>query len=470
MPSVIDVRVAPGEQLPGLEEYPPPIVSPPLPGASGDPETDEDEEDGLVECQDCNSRVQEGDTVEYDGEPLCEGCRSENYSYCEDCSALTLDTDCTSINHNMVCESCRDRNYHSCQDCDRYYPQDEGIYVDNHGSVCEGCQDNYSYCDYCEEYVGGDSVSHTADGDRICDYCYDNRDDWVTCESCSCRMPGDEAEVTGDDEDGPREWRCPSCSRGRAPATPRVIQNYSAKNKIKPKGKGPLYFGIELEVESRDKLTDAATVLELTKEHSILKEDGSLNSGFEIVSCPMTLEIHQSIWNDFFEKRPPDLRSHKTGTCGMHVHVSRDALSQLQLGKMLVFLNSPDNLDFISKIARRGPTHWAGYSPKKHADAKKYPSTRYEALNLSGEYTVEFRIFRGTLIKASFLRNLEFCAALVAFCGPMKHSITDCMEETKFRDFVAKERKAYPHLHNYIMEMDAADKPDEEAAPQCEAD
>src|SRR5690606_8719763 len=112
------------------------------------------------------------------------------------------------------------------------------------------------------------------------------------------------------------------------------------------------------------------TLQELGSDFVMLKEDGSLDHGFEIVTAPCDPAVHRERWAPFLKEYPKrrDLRSWNTHTCGVHIHVTRDALSALQLGKMLVFVNDPKHKLFIEFIASRDTEEWAKLREKKLSD------------------------------------------------------------------------------------------------------
>jgi hypothetical protein len=192
---------------------------------------------------------------------------------------------------------------------------------------------------------------------------------------------------------------------------------------------------------------------ELPRSYAILKEDGSLNNGFEMVTRPDSLAVHSRILSDVIPNLPSGLRSWDPGTCGIHIHVSRKPLSQLQQGKMLVFINHPDNKGFVEAVAGRDTSHWASISPKKHAEAKLTRSPqRYSAINLSAN-TMEFRIFRGTVKYRHIIRNIEFVDAICDFSLPNWRSIQDAMDYRKFIAFCAENRKFYPIFSEWAEHM-----------------
>lgn len=213
-----------------------------------------------------------------------------------------------------------------------------------------------------------------------------------------------------------------------------------------------LYFGIELEVECEDgNLSDIAE-----KTHArldplcYLKADGSLSYGFEIVSHPMSLGFVQSVHaNPLYDTMRQlikwGVRSWKTSTCGLHIHMSRRAFANdAHRQKFLYFVY--ENKDELVKFAGRD-SHWAkfrkdlflGYNAEWSEDpietrAKTYleavkginkdgsPNRQYErylAVNRQNRETYELRFFRPSLQPAALRACIEFCAAAFAYTEAM---------------------------------------------------
>jgi len=278
-------------------------------------------------------------------------------------------------------------------------------------------------------------------GDPICLECYDN--DVVGCSNC------DHTEWAADDTRD-EEGYCETCAERHST---QLIAGYCDKsaNRLWSETEDKLRFGVELEVEGYESAENAAKYIRrhLTAAYCTLKRDGSLGeSGVEIVTRPDSIEVHKKMFAPLFADSPGRaLSSWNTGRCGMHVHVSRDALSQLQIGKMLCFVNEPAARAFITKIAGRAPCNWCKVHKKKISGAK-LETDRYTALNVTGKHTVEVRIFKGTLAEAAFLKNLEFVQALVAFTAPASRSIADATSHRAFCNWLPK--KTYPHLHAFL--------------------
>ena len=63
------------------------------------------------------------------------------------------------------------------------------------------------------------------------------------------------------------------------------------------------------------------------------------------------------------------------------------------------------------------------------------------------EYTVEVRIFNGTLDPRDFYKNIEFCRALFQYT---RDDTMDTISPTGFRDFVEKTSKTYRNLVDFL--------------------
>ncbi len=188
------------------------------------------------------------------------------------------------------------------------------------------------------------------------------------------------------------------------------------------------FFGIELEVE-RKSSSDIShdEMVELIDDGMYyFKSDGSLNDGFEIVTHPLSFNyIHSS--QDIFKNMLQQLQkngynSYDANTCGMHIHISKNAFSTWHFYRFLKFF--VENKEFVVAISQRKLDKlqkWANIEENTNDELiykakKKYGnSSRYVAVNLSNSHTIEIRIFRGTLNFNSFMKNIEFVHALYSY-------------------------------------------------------
>lgn len=113
--------------------------------------------------------------------------------------------------------------------------------------------------------------------------------------------------------------------------------------------------------------------------------------------------------------------SHRAGTCGLHVHISRATFGKTEreqdgpIARVLYFFEK--HWEELLKFSRRTPRQlkrWAAcYGYKKQPrdileHAKKgCHAGRYICVNLTNRDTVEFRMFRGTLKVNTLFATLQ---------------------------------------------------------------
>ena len=375
------------------------------------PAETEDAELLTTECQRCANDVPEEDAFTVDGEQWCENCTNNHAFSCNRCDGAYPANDSRAVGRETWCEECHEGYASTCDDCGDSYHHSLHDWGRNAASerVCYSCSESYFYCEVCNETYHND------------DYGSEGR-----CVDCS---DSDEDEDTGDG-----------------------IASYSTKPSRTPWGKGPHFYGVELEVEAGEQSPTplARECRELLGGLAIVKSDGSLNNGFEIVTRPASLEEQLKHWEPFFDDRPSVLKSFNTKTCGLHVHTSRAPLSELSIAKIVCFVNAAHNRRFIRVIAGRDSANWARCKHKKLSDGNKYNPRRYEAVNLQNAATIEFRIFKGTLKKESVYKAIEFVDALVAFCAPAGRSLRESMSRCAFTKDVEENTKRWPHLAAFL--------------------
>jgi len=312
-----------------------------------------------------------------------------------------------------------------CADCDMYEFDDrmvEPAYSDEN-RVCRDCIDNsYSYSEYYSSYIHDDYTRRARDAN------------------------GDVIRVHEQDEDFTYNDDLDEYVHYEYEHEEEVIRNYhSSKHYQSPifdewSRKRGRFFGVELEVECRSDRNDSAKRLHTLingdqyGKRLFFERDGSLNDGFEMISQPMSLPMQRELWS-FLNDRDNirGLRSHNTSTCGLHVHVSRQGLSSLQIAKIVTFINKPENEELIRAIARRYAEGYCKIKQKKIGRSHQ-SEDRYEAVNITSRKTIEFRIFRGSLKYESVISAIEFSHAIVEFCKPGVTSINDLTTD-KFMSF-----------------------------------
>ncbi len=101
--------------------------------------------------------------------------------------------------------------------------------------------------------------------------------------------------------------------------------------------------------------------------------------------------FNSDYWTD--ENGSTYVKGWNTNCAGLHIHINKKALSPLEVGKLLVFVNDKKNARFIEDIAGRNMNRWCKSETKKISDGQYRSDDRYEAVNTVPSKTVELRIF-----------------------------------------------------------------------------
>jgi hypothetical protein len=174
------------------------------------------------------------------------------------------------------------------------------------------------------------------------------------------------------------------------------------------------------------------------------------------------LDTHREKLNLFLndESLKRGLRSHEGGSCGLHIHVGRQFVTQAQIYRVQSFLNDVRNEGLIRKVSRRYSTSYARirHEMAKLSPMNKRSSERYEALNVTNTDTIEFRIFRGSLRYESVMAALEFVDSLLSFSMPGQTAFSE-FNSIGFRRYISrKENRAdTKFLRNYLSINDRTD-------------
>ena len=318
-----------------------------------------------------------------------------------------------------------------CFSCGCNLDIDDVVYFDDR-AYCPDCLDEVTtHCSECGRRIYRGS-NYGNDFTTLCESCYDSY--YTTCTECGALILRDDAYYVDEEDDDPL---CYNCSHNC------MIHNYSYKPRpIFYGGEKELFLGVELEVDAGDNKSDCARELHdfVNKNHVriYMKNDGSLTYGFEIVTHPMTLEYHknQMPWKEILQKVIDyGFKSHKTDTCGLHVHVNRTAFGEsyeeqeANISKVLFLIEKYwEELLRFSRRSNYQINQWAArYGFKERPihimnEAKKCGLGRYACVNLTNAKTVEFRMWRGTLKYNTLLATLQMVGRLckVAFLNSEK--------------------------------------------------
>ena len=257
----------------------------------------------------------------------------------------------------------------------------------------------------------------------------------------------------------------------------RLVSNYSFKptpifdktTETIHKSNGIAYLGWELEVSATDEHDQGNETQKLDAAEGLLnwlidnglhnkiyfKQDSSILNGFEIVSHPATYSWWKQVnMKAFFDKmKELGLREHDT--CGLHVHVSRDALTKVQWWALMVFLSKvPKKLITLSR-RDKDKMKYCRLENNSNANSMSASLTgkevfnvmppknldRAAAVNFNPEHTVEFRLFKSTMSHEEMYASLSTVDALVSFAK--EYSFTHIQE--------AKSSKLWEDFQNHCV-------------------
>lgn len=353
-----------------------------------------------------------------------------------------------------ICDDCYNDNYVTCDICGDVIHCNDYIYA--HDEIyCRNCyDDNHTPCANCGEMIHNSATYSTIDG-GVCEYCYDNY--YVECSGCGDIIHRDNAQY--DDYDDC--YYCCDCIPDRA------IQSYLYKPEPIFNGDSNLYMGVELEVDgggydecNAQKILDIEPLV-------YCKYDGSLNDGFEIVSHPCDLDYHINTmkWREILQKCVDmGYTSHNAQTCGLHIHISKNALGNTSIQQDKTISNilyfTEHFYDKLLKFSRRNIEQlerWAkryglesDEKPLDLLDKAKKCRYRYQMVNLTPCYTIEFRLFRGTLKYNTFIATLQFVKLICDMCKNLSNNEIVLL---KWENVIFEvEQGNYTELKQYLIE------------------
>lgn len=411
-----------------------------------------------VQCEGCGASIPKNGAEEISGSYYCGSCLDENFIYCSECDEIVPIEDAREHNGIWYCETCFDNTFRICAACGEVIPEDEVEFVDG-SDYCEDCfHDIFTTCDRCGDVIRRtDAIEDCYN--TFCPDCFNNY--YFYCDRCDSIYP---VEDIHEDDNG---VYCTCCADDLGILGGGIENYYYKPAPIFYGSSSPedLYMGVELEVDGGGEHNDNANyVTELINqdgEFVYCKHDGSLDEGFEIVSHPTTLDYHwhnadwQSVMKRALEK---GYRSHDAGTAGLHVHLSKAFFGttydeQDKNIMKLLYLVERFWKEMV-KFSRRTESQlqqWAKRyglcsSPEELLNTAK-GSERYHCVNLQNDYTVEIRMFRGTLRYNTFIATLQFCGVLAEVAVNTSVQEIQSLTWESFLDCIPED---YTELNEYL--------------------
>jgi len=332
-------------------------------------------------------------------------------------------------------------------------------------------------CSVCKTDVHS-STAVTPEGDTLV-YCHMCQADLITCKLCKAKRSHHQFHTTPFPHSHSKHgacdyclkktnlWLCKvNCHRWYKPhqqcpcggifsydytPQPHMMQFLSTKPQGKVNADRVPYLGLEIEIEAQvGKATRAAgaqLVNEIADGMGYVVHDGSLlgsknnglggDLGFEFVTWPFTYDWFEENWHRFEDMlnalRKGGYRAWEGRRCGIHVHVSRQPMTEAHQMKFINFVYGSTNMMLCigqrgyrdPAVSKHSPFHGedrAHFIDKVRANSNPGVSGHYCALNANKPATLEARWFRGTLNPKGVRKNVEFMHSLWWFTKAYGHT------------------------------------------------
>ena len=345
-----------------------------------------EEEEVLEECAECGVEIPEGE----------EFVRTAGAFY------------------QQLCEECFYNYIFNCYWCGNECELEDGRQLNSNGElICFSCADYHTLCEVCEDDIHVDDAYWSErGGSYLCHHCYNEN------EPDAVRPWGDRPQLVFHDEQGTSDGPL----------------------------RGKTYFGIEIEVAACPMHVpdDYASSYDNHEERMWITTDSSVESGYEFVTMPGTLEAIQNgkvidwdRWSQHVHHNvPPQEQEYSNG---IHVHINRGAFdsrltkydrslyyggetppSSAHLYRFMHFLQSHD--EAVQTIAGRAMSDYCMWDYTKDTllrakDAKGDIGNhaRYRPINTQNPDTIEVRIFDGRTDRVFILRAVEFLHSVLEY-------------------------------------------------------
>jgi hypothetical protein len=392
---------------------------------------------------------------------------------CQDCHKKTL---IIYLNENKICIECSRKNIIICDKChnEKYKNNIKEINFQNKNKkVCLNCFYELKRCHECNKYFDKNKIFLIEDK-AFCPDCI-KKQKFIICERCGHGF----FEKSSLIKKYENSYICNPCFLySKIYPSKKYESNKINEYNYKPnpifygkKESDNLFFGVELEITTphkyRDKLSEYISFnFNQEKPFLYLKFDRSIGNegtaGFEIVTHPFNYQWLNSKngiekIEQLFNIKSFGCESFYTNTCGMHVHLSKKAFTNIHLYKFLkmiyeqkdfsIIISERDDMQKVDTYMNFEPIKPLKILAQERINGKDNNS-RHKAVNLSCENTVEVRIFKGTLEIEKFLKNIQYCKSLFHYT-----------EEESFKNlnldnylkYIQNNKKTFLNLYTFLQ-------------------
>ena len=253
------------------------------------------------------------------------------------------------------------------------------------------------------------------------------------------------------------------------------LMNYSYRPLPRFRGIGPIFLGIEVELEavSSGQRNEAAAMLAscVPNDRAYMKEDGSLYRGLEFVTHPFSYMWHKRYFGwERVCKTFQDEGLFAQENTGIHVHVSRsgfDNRSHVYRWLNLIYRNP----ELVQHVARRGSVEYSTWprtasGQTRHKETRKVIAkegtnaanvtalNRYDVINAQNPTTFEVRAFASSTDPNEIMAALGLVDASVRYTKGLRSPdvINGGWTGQAFTDYVGSHSR-YAPLRDVLKEV-----------------
>lgn len=330
-----------------------------------------------------------------------------------------------------------DCSWRHCENCGELCDYDDNF--NSELDMCDPCAEPYAWCHDHDRYWNTEYESQ-------CEYCADEEND--------------------EDEYGSRLIH----DYSYRPSPTFFVRRGADSGAVVFREQPNMSFtGFELEMEATNcSVGDGAQLaVDLFGEQTYLKYDGSLSSGFEMVSHPMSLEYINTKFDFNAVKQLADLgmRSAKTNTCGLHVHINKGFFNNRATSMYRFMSMFYANSEVWRRLAGRSNSSYAQWDigegnrllhyTKAFGNGgngyRDYNYDRYVAVNLQPSNTIELRFFKGTLRPETLQARLQAVHAVAEYSVITRNNINikQASKWDTFRTWTESNADRFGAFNNY---------------------
>jgi hypothetical protein len=390
-----------------------------------------------------------------------------NFKTCSNCHDLCLDV---CLRNDQYCYKCFNLFSVECMHCgNKFFNIEKKKYlIDNiHKYLCEECQKFLIVCSNCNQLLlRGVHEFQIVEDQIFCVNCFQKKHkSFYQCFICKTYFLDETLLIEKNSQK-----ICNVCDFNRSiRGLKGGIDEYNYKPTPIYYGKDTLFFGTETEILTNYTRTEKFDdkIAKWLKYHinqiddfCYIKYDRSIGregfNGFEIVTHPFSWEWINS--DNGIKKlelisklKRFGCQSEQESSCGMHIHLSKDAFDNKTLYNFLYLIYN--NKEFALKIAQRNNKNqidrYANFESSQPyietmAQLKaNIDRNHYKAVNLNSPSTIEIRIFRSTLNINEYLKNLEYCLSTYIYSKEGNNL-------SHYLNYLNLNKNIYPHLTRFL--------------------